>query len=102
MNQSANSVFSLFHIIFLYCLWLISWDYLSYNDAIFCAYESGEDGLLGICDESGELCLALALWNGHDHIMKERLFGLTGPQVRCKLANRPYLVMGLYLYCNGS
>lgn len=54
---------------------------MTYDDAVYISYESGMDGLLGISDEFGELYLALALWNGHDHILKERLFGLTGPQV---------------------
>src|SRR5581483_8760818 len=41
-------------------------------------YRWGEDGLLGICDREGRLCFALALWNGKDPILKERLFGLNG------------------------
>ena len=61
---------------------MFSWEYLTHADAVYCAYESGEDGLLGICDDHGELCLALALWNGKDHILKERLFGLSMLQVR--------------------
>jgi len=60
---------------------VFSWQYLNHTDAVYCAYESGEDGLLGVCDDRGELCLALSLWNGKDHILKERLFGLSGPQV---------------------
>ena len=60
---------------------MFSWQYLSHTDAVYCAYESGEDGLLGVCDDHGELCLALALWNGKDRILKERLFGLSGSQV---------------------
>ncbi len=44
------------------------------------AYRWGEDGLLGISDREGRLCFALALWNGRDAILKERLFGLTNPQ----------------------
>src|SRR5919201_1117057 len=40
----------------------------------------GEDGLLGICDRQCRLCFALALWNGRDPILKERLFGLTSPE----------------------
>src|SRR5678809_1463479 len=44
------------------------------------AYHWGEDGLLGICDRQGRLCFALALWNGVDPILKERMFGLTGPE----------------------
>jgi len=60
---------------------VFSWRYLSHSDAVYCSYESGEDGLLGICDDHSELCLALALWNGKDDILKERLFGLPGSQV---------------------
>jgi hypothetical protein len=44
------------------------------------AYRWGEDGLLGITDRECKLCFALALWNGKDPILKERLFGLTGPE----------------------
>jgi len=62
-------------------MYVFSWRYLSHTDAVYCTYESGEDGLLGICDDHAELCLALVLWNGKDHILKERLFGLSGSQV---------------------
>lgn len=44
------------------------------------AYRWGEDGLLGICDRQCRLCFAVSLWNEKDPILKERLFGLTGPQ----------------------
>ena len=54
------------------------WDYFPHDHARSRAYRWGEDGLLGICDREGRLCFALALWNGHDPILKERLFGLTG------------------------
>ena len=56
------------------------WDYLPHDHARSRAYRWGEDGLLGICDRQGRLCFALALWNGRDPILKERLFGLTGPE----------------------
>src|SRR5438552_10952245 len=55
-----------------------SWDYLPHDHARSRAYRWGEDGLLGITDREGRLCFALALWNEHDPILKERLFGLTG------------------------
>jgi hypothetical protein len=55
-----------------------AWDYFPHDHARSRAYRWGEDGLLGICDREGRLCLALALWNGRDPILKERLFGLTG------------------------
>ncbi|MBK8096974.1 MAG: glucosidase [Planctomycetes bacterium] len=56
------------------------WDYFPHDHARSRAYRWGEDGLLGICDRQGRLCFGLALWNGRDPILKERLFGLTGPQ----------------------
>ena len=56
------------------------WDYLPHDHARSRAYRWGEDGLLGICDREGRLNFALALWNGQDPILKERLFGVTGPQ----------------------
>jgi len=56
------------------------WDYLPHDHARSRAYRWGEDGLLGICDRQCRLAFALALWNGRDPILKERLFGLTGPE----------------------
>jgi hypothetical protein len=56
------------------------WDYFTHDQARSRAYRWGEDGLLGICDRQGRLCFALALWNERDPILKERLFGLTGPE----------------------
>ena len=56
------------------------WDYFSHDHARSRAYRWGEDGLLGITDRECRLCFALALWNGRDPILKERLFGLTGPE----------------------
>ncbi|MGA7937313.1 MAG: glucosidase [Kovacikia sp.] len=55
-----------------------AWDYLSHDQARSRAYRWGEDGLLGISDNHQRLCFAIALWNGADPILKERLFGLTG------------------------
>ncbi|MBI4013284.1 MAG: glucosidase, partial [Candidatus Rokubacteria bacterium] len=57
-----------------------AWDYFPHDHARSRAYRWGEDGLLGISDNHQRLCLALALWNGRDPILKERLFGLTGSQ----------------------
>ncbi|HSP18387.1 MAG TPA: glucosidase, partial [Myxococcaceae bacterium] len=57
-----------------------SWRSLPHDHARSRAYRWGEDGLLGICDREGRLCFALALWNGRDPSLKERLFGLTGPE----------------------
>ncbi len=56
------------------------WDYFSHDQARSRAYRWGEDGLLGISDRQCRLCFGLALWNGQDPILKERLFGLTGPE----------------------
>src|SRR5882757_7187179 len=57
-----------------------SWDYFPHDQARSRAYRWGEDGLLGITDRECRLCFALALWNGRDPILKERLFGLTGSE----------------------
>ncbi len=57
-----------------------AWNYLPHDHARSRAYRWTEDGILGICDNHQYLCFALALWNGKDPILKERLFGLTGPQ----------------------
>jgi len=57
-----------------------AWDYFPHDHARSRTYRWGEDGLLGITDREGRLCFALALWNGRDPILKERLFGLTGSE----------------------
>src|ERR1700756_1186922 len=57
-----------------------AWEYLSHDDARSRAYRWGEDGLAGFSDVEQRFCLALALWNGRDPILKERIFGLTGEQ----------------------
>ncbi len=54
-----------------------AWDYLPHDHARSRAYRWGEDGIAGICDSQQQLCFALALWNGNDPIIKERMFGLT-------------------------
>ncbi len=56
------------------------WDDFPHDHARSRAYRWGEDGLLGISDREGRLAFAVALWNGRDPILKERLFGLTGPE----------------------
>jgi hypothetical protein len=63
-----------------YSEWGNCWDYFPHDHARSRAYRWGEDGLLGITDRECRLCFALALWNGKDPILKERLFGLTGPE----------------------
>ena len=57
-----------------------AWEYLPHDHARSRAYRWGEDGLAGFCDVEQRLCLGLALWNGRDPILKERIFGLTGNQ----------------------
>ena len=57
-----------------------AWDYFSHDQARSRAYHWGEDGLAGISDEKQLLCFSVALWNGKDPILKERLFGLTNSQ----------------------
>ena len=54
-----------------------AWNYFTHDQARSRAYRWGEDGLAGISDDKQRLCFALALWNGKDPILKERLFGLT-------------------------
>jgi len=57
-----------------------AWDYFSHDQARSRAYRWGEDGIAGISDRRQLMCFALALWNGRDPILKERLFGLTGSE----------------------
>jgi hypothetical protein len=57
-----------------------AWNYFSHDHARSRAYRWGEDGLAGFSDDKQRLCFALALWNGQDPILKERLFGLTNPE----------------------
>ena len=74
-----------------------AWDFLPHDHARSRAYRWSEDGLGGISDESQFLCLSLALWNGHDPILKERAFGLTGPQ-----GNRGEDVKEYYFYLDST
>jgi hypothetical protein len=73
------------------------WDYFPHEHARSRAYRWGEDGLLGISDRECRLCFALALWNGRDPILKERLFGLTGPE-----GNHGEDVKECYFYLDSS
>ena len=57
-----------------------AWRYFSHDEARARAYRWGEDGLLGLCDNRGLVNVAVALWNGKDPFLKERLFGLAGPE----------------------
>jgi hypothetical protein len=73
------------------------WTYFPHDHARSRAYRWGEDGLMGICDRECRLCFALALWNGQDPILKERLFGLTGPE-----GNHAEDVKEIYFYVDSS
>jgi Glycosyl hydrolase family 63 C-terminal domain len=57
-----------------------AWNYFSHDQARSRAYRWGEDGIAGVSDDKQQLCFALALWNGRDPILKERLFGLTNSE----------------------
>jgi hypothetical protein len=57
-----------------------AWSHFTHDQARSRAYRWGEDGLAGFCDEEQRLCFAIALWNGRDQILKERLFGLTNAE----------------------
>jgi hypothetical protein len=74
-----------------------AWDYFSHDQARSRAYRWGEDGILGISDTHQRLCFAIALWNGHDPILKERYFGLTGSQ-----GNHGEDVKDYYFYLESS
>ena len=74
-----------------------SWGFFTHDHARSRAYRWGEDGLLGICDRQGRLCFGLALWNGQDSILKERLFGLAGPE-----GNHGEDVKELYYYLDST
>ena len=73
------------------------WDYFPHDHARSRAYRWGEDGLLGFSDKEGRLCFGLALWNGRDPILKERLFGLAAPE-----GNHGEDVKELYYYLDST
>ena len=74
-----------------------AWDYFSHDQARSRAYRWGEDGLGGISDDKQRLCFALALWNGKDPILKERMFGLTNSE-----ANHGEDVKEYYFYVDST
>jgi hypothetical protein len=74
-----------------------AWEYFSHDQARSRAYRWGEDGLAGISDDHQLLCFALALWNGNDPILKERLFGLTNSE-----ANHGEDVKEYYFYLDST
>ena len=57
-----------------------AWSYVSHDQARSRAYKWGEDAIAGLCDDHQHLCFGLALWNGRDPILKERMFGLTNAE----------------------
>jgi hypothetical protein len=74
-----------------------SWNYFTHDDATRRAYRWGEDGILGWTDRECRLCLSFSLWNGQDSILKERFFGLSGPQ-----GNHGEDVKELYYYLDAT
>jgi hypothetical protein len=80
-----------------YSPWGSCWDSFPHDDARSRVYRWGEDGLLGLTDRECRLAFALALWNGRDPILKERLFGLTGPE-----GNHGEDVKELYYYLDAT
>lgn len=74
-----------------------AWDYFPHDHARSRAYRWGEDGIAGFSDAQQRLCLALALWNGRDPILKERLFGLTNSE-----GNHGEDVKELYYYLDAT
>jgi hypothetical protein len=74
-----------------------AWDYFSHDQSRSRAYHWGEDGLAGLSDDKQHLCFALALWNGRDAILKERLFGLTNGE-----GNHGEDVKEYYFYVDSS
>ena len=80
-----------------YSAWGGAWDYFPHDHARSRAYRWGEDGIAGFSDDQQYLCLSLALWNGKDPILKERLFGLTNSQ-----GNHGEDVKELYYYLDAT
>jgi hypothetical protein len=74
-----------------------AWHYLPFEQARSRAYRWGEEGLGGFCDDQQRLCFSLAFWNGQDAILKDQLFGLSGPQ-----GNHGEDVKELYYYLDNT
>jgi hypothetical protein len=74
-----------------------AWDYFPHDHARSRVYRWGEDGIAGISDDLQRICFAVSLWNGKDPILKERLFGLTGPE-----GNHGEDVKELYYYLDNT
>jgi Mannosylglycerate hydrolase MGH1-like glycoside hydrolase domain len=75
----------------------LAWDYFTHDQARSRAYHWGEDGIAGFSDDKQRLCFALALWNGKDSILKERLFGLANHE-----GNHGEDVKEYYFYLDGT
>ncbi|SCU83150.1 LAMI_0C02190g1_1 [Lachancea mirantina] len=74
-----------------------AWSHFPFEHAASRAFRWGEDGIFGVSDNRQLICMSLALWNGHDPILKERLFGVTGPQ-----GNHGEDVKELYYYIDST
>src|ERR1041384_1929033 len=74
-----------------------AWDYFAHDHARSRVYRWGEDGIAGISDDMQRICFAVALWNGRDPILKERMFGLTGNE-----GNHGEDVKELYYYLDST
>lgn len=74
-----------------------AWEFFTHDHARSRVYRWGEDGIAGICDDFSHLCFGVALWNGNDPIIKERLFGLSGPE-----GNHGEDVKELYYYLDST
>src|SRR6202171_3818351 len=74
-----------------------AWEYFPHDHARSRAYRWGEDGIAGFSDDSQQVCLSLALWNGRDPILKERLYGLTNAE-----GNHGEDVKELYYYLDAT
>src|ERR1044072_8446490 len=74
-----------------------AWEYFPHDHARSRAYRWGEDGIAGLSDDQQRLCLAIALWNGRDAILKERMFGLTNGE-----GNHGEDVKELYYYVDAT
>ncbi|TAF79444.1 MAG: glucosidase [Runella slithyformis] len=80
-----------------YSYWGDTWNFVSHDAARSYAYRWGEDGIAGISDNKGHVCLAFSFWNHQDLILKERFFGLTGPE-----GNHGEDVKDLYYYLDST
>src|SRR3984957_1535633 len=74
-----------------------AWNYFTHEEALSRAYRWGEDGIAGFSDDELRWCLSLALWNGNDPFIKERLFGLTNAE-----GNHGEDVKELYFYLDAT